>query len=175
MAFLFGIAGMRFELPIPACPTDYISKTKGVSVKSAISIIVLACFGAPAIAADGRWTEGFGQGNLEYFIDSKGVRLLIGCPTKDGNADAPSSISLYRISDNAPATQFSLSVAGVTYDGPFETGSRVQDNNFISLLENLRKGDAVVKVGGKTLTFPKSNVAKVVPVFGKKGFSCNIS
>ena len=144
-------------------------------MKSAISIIALACLGLPAIAADGRWTAGFGQGNLEYFIDSKGVRLLIGCPTTDGSADAPSSVSLYRISDNAPATQFTLSVAGVTYNGPFETGNRAGDNNFIALLEGLRKGDAVVKVSGQTITFARSNVVKTVPVFGQKGFNCNLS
>ena len=144
-------------------------------MKSAISIIVFACLGAPAIAADGRWTEGFGQGNLEYFIDSQGMRLYIGCPTNEGSADESSSVSLSRISDDAKAKQFTMVVDGVTYSGPFETGSRVGDNNFISLLKGLRKSDAVETVGGKALTFPKSNGAKVVPVFGKKGFRCNLS
>ena len=144
-------------------------------MKTIVSIVMFACLGAPAIAADGRWTEGFGQGNLEYFIDSQGMRLMIACPTKEGSADMPSSISLNRISNNAEVKQFTLVAGGITYTGPFETGSRVGDNNFISLLEGLRKSDASVKAGGNTLVFPKSNVAKVLPVFGKKGFACNLS
>ena len=41
----------------------------------------LALLCSPAFSAEGRWTEGFGQGNLEYFIDKQGFRLYIGCPT----------------------------------------------------------------------------------------------
>lgn len=127
-----------------------------------------------AFAAQGRWTEGFGQGNLEYFIDQKDVRLYIGCPTQDGSADSQSSVSLSQISTDREAKQFTITVNGVTYDAPFSADSRVGDNNFLSLLENLRKGDAIVKVGNQTIKFPKSNAAKVIPVFGKK-FSCNLS
>jgi hypothetical protein len=64
-------------------------------------------------------------------------------------------------------------VNGFTYDGPFSADSRVGDNNFISLLENLQKGDALVRFGGKSIKFSRSNAAKVIPVFGKK-FSCNL-
>lgn len=128
----------------------------------------------PAFAAEGKWTEGFGQGNLEYFIDDQGWRLHIGCPTQNGSANANSSVSVYRIVDDAQAKAFSLKVGGITFDGPFEANSRVGDNNFLALLEALRKGDAVVKLGAKSLTYPKSNAAKVLPVYGKKGFVCNL-
>jgi len=43
-------------------------------------VFAVAC--ANSFAAQGRWTEGFGQGNLEYFIDQDGFRLYIGCPTR---------------------------------------------------------------------------------------------
>ena len=131
-------------------------------------VFVAACvsaFGAPGI-----WTEGFGQG----IIDQDGVRLYIGCPTKDGSEDSQSSVSLSHLSNSKDIDKFTIVIKGVSYDGPFSADSRVGDNNFLSLLENLRKGDAVVKFGGKSIKFPKSNAATVIPVYGKK-FSCNLS
>ncbi len=125
-------------------------------------------------AADGRWTEGPGQGNLEYFIDVQGVRLYIGCPTKDGSADLPSSVSLENLSNGAAFKKFKIQVGGMTFDGPFSADSRVGENNFIALLDELRKADAIVNVAGKLIKFPKSNALKVLPSFGKKGFSCNL-
>lgn len=127
-----------------------------------------------SLAGEGRWTEGFGQGNFEYLIDQKGVRLIIGCPTRDGSADAYSSVSLSRASDGRNLGRFTLSVGGLTFDGPFEADSRVGDNNFLELLKQLRRADATVKFQGKTIVFPKSNAAKVIPAF-RKGFACNLS
>jgi len=127
-----------------------------------------------AFAAEGKWIEGYGQGNLEYFIDAKGVRLYIACPTQDGSADTPSGVSLSFLNNGKDIEKFTIEVNGFSYEGPFETGSRVGDNNFLSLLENLRKADAVVKFSKTSVKFPKSNAAKVVPVYGKK-FSCNLS
>lgn len=143
-------------------------------MKKIIVSMLCASFCIPALAAEGRWTEGFGQGNLEYFIDKLGLRLYIGCPTEDGSADSPSSVSLYRINDNTDITKFTLLVNGITYDAPFEAVSRVEINNFTSLLENLRKGNAIVKFGSKSITFPRGNADKVIPVYGSKNFSCNL-
>ncbi|MFZ6745964.1 hypothetical protein ACO0LC_22290 [Undibacterium sp. JH2W] len=69
--------------------------------------------------------------------------------------------------------QFTISVNSISFDGPFDADSRVGTQNFLSLLAGLRKGDTVVKAGNKTMTFPKSNAAKIVPAYGK-GFSCNL-
>lgn len=136
--------------------------------------LVFAATCVNAVAANGRWTEGFGQGNLEYFIDHDGLRLYIGCPTKDGSEDSQSSVSLSQLSNGNEIQKFTIAVNGVSYEGPFSADSRVGDNNFLSLLENLRKADAIVKFNGKSVRIPKSNSAKVIPVFGKK-FSCNLS
>lgn len=135
-------------------------------------VFAVAC--ANSFAAQGRWTEGFGQGDLEYFIDQDGVRLHISCPTKDGSADSQSEVSLSQLGNTKDIRKFTIDVNGISYDGPFSADSRVGDNNFLSLLENLRKGDVTVKFGGKLVKFPKSNAAKVIPVYGKK-FSCNMS
>lgn len=144
-------------------------------MKKIIVSMLCVTFCIPALAAEGRWTEGFGQGNLEYFIDKQGLRLYIGCPTEDGSADSPSSVSLYRINDDTNITKFTILVNGITYDAPFEADSRVGTNNFTSLLESLRKGNAIVKFGSKSITFPKSNAAKVVPVYDSKNFICNLN
>ena len=128
-----------------------------------------------AMAAEGAWAEGFGQGNLEYFIDKQGYQLYIGCPTEDGSSDSKASISLSKISDGSEIKKFTITAAGVTYEAPFTADSRVGDNNFISLLESLHKTNALVKFGNKSINFPKSNAAKVIPLFGAKTFSCNLS
>ena len=133
---------------------------------------LLATLAVAAPAADGRWMEGFAQGNLEYFIDVQGMRLYIGCPTQE---DTTSSVSLMSVVSSQEVKNFTLKVGGHTFEGPFEADSRVGDNNFVALLNELRKGDAVASYGGKTITFPKSNAAKVLPVFGKKDFVCNLS
>lgn len=136
--------------------------------------ILLASLCLNTFAAQGRWTEGYAQGNLEYFIDQGGMRLNIACPTQEGSADTPSSVSLSSLKNGQDVQNFTIKVNGVSYDGPFSADSRVGENNFLSLLQNLRKGDAVVKFGQTSVKFPKSNAAKVVPVHGKK-FSCNLS
>lgn len=139
----------------------------------AVFALVVSC--TNVFAAEGRWTEGVGQGNLEYFIDQDGIRLLIGCPTQDGSADFPSSVSLTQLSNSGDIQKFTIEVNGISYDGPFSADSRVGDNNFLSLLEGIRKsGSVVVKYGTKSIKFPKSNAAKVIPVYGKN-FSCNLS
>lgn len=137
------------------------------------ALLASAALTAPSFAAEGRWTEGFGQGNLEYFIDAQGLRLYIGCPTRNGSADAASSVSLQRLSDHRDFTTFALTVKGITFDGPFDADSRVGTNNFLELIKALRQSDATVKVGTKVVKFPKSNAAKVIPAYGKK-FECNL-
>lgn len=144
-------------------------------MKNPLIFLLMTSFCFPAFSAEGRWTKGYGQGNLEYFIDTQGFRLYIGCPTQEGSADAPSNVSLYKISDDSAIGKFTVTVNGVTYDGPFSADSRVGDNNFIAFLEDARKGDAVAKFGGRTVVFPNSNAAKILPLFGKKGFACNLS
>jgi hypothetical protein len=69
---------------------------------------------------------------------------------------------------------FEISVNGNKYSGPFETNSRVGANNYIELLDDLKKGDAVVTHKGGAVTFPRSNAVEIIPTYGKKGFACNL-
>ena len=128
----------------------------------------------PALAAEGVWTEGFGQGNLEYFIDKDGYRLYIGCPTSNGSSELPSSVTVQNLRTSRDAKKFAVEVGGISFDGPFEANSRVGDQNFLALMERLRKGDAVLRVDGRTIQLPRSNAARVIPAYGKK-FECNLS
>jgi hypothetical protein len=137
-----------------------------------VSTVLLAC--TSALAAEGRWIEGFGQGNLEYFIDKQGYRLYIGCPTEGGSAELASSVSLYQIESDKEVAQFTITLNGSTYDAPFEADSHVGESNFVSLIEDLRKGSAIVKFGKKTISFPKSNAKQVIPAPHTKDFSCNL-
>lgn len=143
-----------------------------VIVRTAIAMSAISFF-TPAVAAEGRWTEGYGQGDLEYFIDQQGTQLHIACPTKDGSVGLSSSVSLKRISGGKEAKKFTITANGMTIEGPFEANSQVGENNFLALLEALRKGNAVIKVDKHTIVFPKSNAAQVLPVYGKK-FVCNL-
>lgn len=143
-----------------------------LALSALLAALVLA---APAVqAAPGQWAQGYGQGNLEYFIDAQGMRLLIGCPTQEGSADAASSVTLMAVASSQEVKKFTVKVGGRTFEGPFEADSRVGENNFIALLNDLRKGEAVVSYGGKTITFARSNAAQVLPAYGKKGFQCNL-
>jgi hypothetical protein len=132
-----------------------------------LSIIAFSSF-----AAQDKWVEGFGQGNLEYSIDKGPVKLRIHCPTKQGSDTASSGIVL--IANNVEIKSFKIEVGGTSYTGPFYTGSRVDDNNFVDLFDKLQKSDAKVTYGKNVVVFPKSNVAAVVPKVRSKDFSCNI-
>ncbi|TWC64027.1 hypothetical protein [Herbaspirillum sp. SJZ099] len=141
-------------------------------MKSTTLSILLCMFCLPALAVQGRWTEGFGQGNLEYFVDTQGYRLYIGCPTQDGSANAYASVALNQLKNNASIKQFTISVNGHTFNGPFDADSRVGTQNFVTLIDDLRKADAVVEFSGKSITLPKSDAAKVLPV--QKKLECNL-
>lgn len=141
--------------------------------KTLISTLLIAFIQTTAIAADGKWTEGYGQGNLEYFIDFSGKRLHIGCPTKEGSEDSMSEVNVFNLANNKPEKQFSITVGGGTFEGPFDADSRVGESNFHALLKALRKGSAVIHIGKQSFKIPVSNAAKVLPLPGSKDFSCN--
>lgn len=147
------------------------NKTHNLKVSVTMGVLATMLCGA-ALAAEGKWTEGYGQGNLEYFIDAKGVQLHVGCPTQDGDPDSSSTVSLFVVNSNKPIAPFTLTVDGHTFRGPIDASSRVDSDNFRSLIGGLRRGDAVVRYGQTTITFPKANAEKVLPAPGKK-FLCN--
>ena len=125
-----------------------------------------------AHAAKGAWSEDFGQGNLEYSFEFKEAVLNIFCPTEDGLADTHSSLSASVA--GSELTKFSLIVNKLNFEGPFEANSIVGTNNFLSLIEALKKSDAILKYGNKTVIFPLNKSSKVLPTYGTNSFKCNL-
>lgn len=142
-------------------------KTKSLGIA-----ILLGCGLNLADAAEGKWTEGFGQGDLEYSIESNGLKLNIDCPTENGSADRSSSMSASL--KGKDLAKFQIQVNGNTYEGPIDTSSRVGTNNFIAMLADFKKADARVIAKGVDQTFGKSSAVSVLPTYGKKGFQCNL-
>lgn len=135
-------------------------------------LIFTSVMASVANAAEGKWTAGSGQGNLEYFIDKSGARLDISCPTQNGSVDSDSSVSL-EYKDKA-VKAFKITVGGMTFDGPFDATSRVGGNTFITLWDSLRKNDATVTFGDVSIIIPKGNAPQVLPPSNSKEFSCNV-
>lgn len=141
-------------------------------MKHRIFAILLATLSVPALAQDARWSAGGSEGDLEYFIDQDGMRFFIACPTAKGQADLASVVTLHH-NDMSEVEKFSVTVNGVTVDGPLNADSTAGAARFTSLVENLRKADAVVRHGDITLRLPRANAAEVLPAPGKD-FPCNL-
>lgn len=134
--------------------------------------ILLAALASPALAQDVRWSTGGGEGDLEYFIDQDSMRFFIACPTAKGQADLASAVTLH-YNDMSEVEKFSVTVNGVTVEGPLSADSTASAGQFTALVENLRKADAVVRHGDTTLRLPRANAAEVLPAPGKD-FPCNL-
>ena len=135
-------------------------------------IATTICF--TTLYAGSSWKQGYGQGDLEYYINNQGYQLYIACPTQSGSADAYSPVLLIKEDSGTSVHQFTVTVNGQTYNGPIEAGSRAGEDNFLSFLKNIKQGDAVVKFGNKRIVFPKTNVNAIVPSYGSKKFECNL-
>lgn len=126
-----------------------------------------------ASATEGKWVQGFGQGDIEYFIDKGNARLYIECPAEESNNGGDSTVSLFVNDKNVD--HFKVIVAGNTYDGPFKTGPRYATNAFVQLIKDLNEGDAKVVYGKTTVIFPKSNVKSVLHTYMSGKFGCALN
>lgn len=118
-------------------------------------------FGLTALTAGGKWTQDVSKNDLEYFIEAKGMRLCIKHPAQNGSADALGNIALYAADTQKEVSAFTVTVGSNTYHAPFEAGSSVGNDNFSALLQDLlHEGDAVVRFGGETITFPEAVAVK---------------
>ena len=135
----------------------------GLLTSAALTVVPLC-----ANAAEGRWTQGFGQGNLEFFVDAQGMRLYLGCMTAEGSQ---SYVSLFPAAGGADIAAFEVKVAGLKFSAPFETASRVGSQNYVALLEALRKAPATVTFQGRSIAFPSGGAAQAIPA-GVKATVC---
>lgn len=137
-----------------------------------IFAILLATVSVPALAQDARWNAGGIEGDLEYFIDQGGMRFFIACPTANGQADLAAAVTLHH-NDMSEVETFSVTVNGVSVEGPLSADSAAGAAHFMSLVGNLRQAEAVVRYGDTTLRLPRANAAEVLPAPGKD-FPCNL-
>lgn len=126
-----------------------------------------------ATATEGKWIKGYGQGNLEFFIDKGKARLYIGCPSDESNNGGDVNIMLF-VNDKE-VKSFKVQADGNTYAGPLSSFTRNGAGAVIELINNLRKTDAKVTYGSNVVTFPKSNVTAVLNTYmsGKLGCAFN--
>ena len=132
--------------------------------------IILSSYSLVATAAEGKWTKGFGQGNLEYFIDKGNTRLSIGCLSEESNNGGYVSVDF--IVDSKFVKSFKIQIDGRTYHGPFNSGTRNGSNDVIGLIDDLQKTDAKVVYGANTFVFPKSNVSKILQTYKSGKLAC---
>lgn len=125
-----------------------------------------------AFAKDNTWTEGFGQGTTEYFINNNEITLLISCTDKDDENAPESSVVVFNNKTNKKGKGIYIDVNNNKYSLPLVAGSRVDVNNFIQLLEDLRKNDFSLNSSSGSLSFKKNASNKIIPKFGSKNFTC---
>jgi hypothetical protein len=132
---------------------------------------LMAALATPALAADGRWTRAEAEGDLEFFIDQDTMRLFVACPTKKGQADLPSAVTLH-YNDMSEVEKFTVSIGATSVDGPVSAEGADGAGRFRTLLGALRQGDATVRFGETTLRLPRGNAAEVLPA--PDALPCNL-
>lgn len=132
-----------------------------------------ASMGAMAFGEIGQWSSGWGQGVSEYTaVVSKGNALYIAC-----SDDQPVSMKLTvnGVEYGADSKKgFNLVFDGKEIETPYETNSRVGENNFDYAWKALRTAKTLQAItsNGKKLNLPTKGVAKALPAWGKPGYSC---
>ncbi|WP_235655950.1 hypothetical protein [Aeromonas veronii] len=126
-----------------------------------------------AFGEQGRWSTGWAQGTTEYMAvvdehnslyiacsDTQPVTMMATVQGKEYGAYAPHG--------------FAMIVDGSQYDTPYETTSRVGENNFIDMWEKLRKAKSIsiLTTDGKSLALPTHEAANVLPGTQTPDFSC---
>ena len=137
------------------------------------TLLALLSTQAWAYGEAGQWSSGWGQGTTEYtaVVDEQN-NLYIACnDTKKVSMTATVNGKEYgSYSDKA----FNIDVDGSHYDTPYETESRVGENNFFDMWGKLRKAKSIriLTADGKLLALPTQEVASVLPATNTPEFDC---
>ena len=121
----------------------------------------------------GRWSSGWGQGTSEYTaVVNEQNNLYIACnDTRKVSMTATVQGKEY---GSYAGQAFSIVVDGSQYDAPYETESRVGENNFFDMWGKLRKAKSIriLTADGKQLALPTKEVASVLPATNTPEFDC---
>ncbi|WP_412705567.1 hypothetical protein Aerorivi_04060 [Aeromonas rivipollensis] len=122
---------------------------------------ILLCNNALAYGEAGRWSSGWGQGTSEYTaVVNQQNNLYIACnDTRKVSMTATVQGKEY---GSYAGQAFSIIVDGSQYDAPYETESRVGENNFFDMWGKLRqaKSISIVTADGKKLALPTQGACK---------------
>ncbi|MGY4025942.1 hypothetical protein ACW5WQ_08245 [Aeromonas rivuli] len=130
---------------------------------------------APAMAYGeaGRWSSGWGQGTTEYVavVDEQN-QLYIAC--NDIRKVSMTAMVSGKGYGDAGSPGFAIIVDGQRFDEPYETESRVGENNFFSLWDKMRsaKTIAIATADGQELALPTLEAATVLPATQSTDFGC---
>ena len=144
-------------------------------MKTPLLAVILALLSTQALAygEPGQWSSGWGQGTTEYtaVVDEKN-NLYIACnDTKKVSMTAMVNGKEYgSYSDKA----FNIDVDGSHYDTPYETESRVGENNFFDMWDKMRQAKTITitTADGQKLSLPVKGAATILPATRSKGFNC---
>lgn len=122
----------------------------------------------------GQWSSGWGQGTTEYtaVIDANN-NLYIAC---NDSQKVTMTVTYKGKAYGSDSQQpFSIEVDGTHYDTPYETESRVGENNFHDMWDKMRKAKSiVVLVDGKKMKLPTKEAATILPATNSKEFGCKM-
>ncbi|KAF0867436.1 hypothetical protein [Pseudomonas sp. LD120] len=137
------------------------------------ALLLPLCTHALAFGEIGQWSSGWGQGVSEYQATSaRGATLYIAC-----SEDRAVSMTLTVGGvDYGTYGQkgFSLIIDGQEISSPYETASRVGQNNFGYAWERLRKASKLLAKtdDGQVVELPTKGSAKTLPALGSPTNSC---
>ncbi|HDT6079954.1 TPA: hypothetical protein QHC28_004670 [Aeromonas veronii bv. veronii] len=141
-----------------------------------ISAVTILCSNnALAYGEAGRWSGGWGQGTSEYTaVVNEQNTLYIAC--SDTSKVRMTATVQGKEYGSYKSQAFALIVDGSQYNEPYETDSRVGENNFFDMWGKLRKAKSIsiVTADGKQLALPTKDVASVLPATGTPEFGCQM-
>ncbi len=121
----------------------------------------------------GHWSSGWGQGTSEYtaVVDAKN-NLYIAC--NDIKKVAMTATVNGKEYGSYREQGFAIEVDGTHYDTPYETESRVGENNFFDMWDKMRKAQTitVITADGQKLNVPTKDAASVLPATKSQEFDC---
>ena len=138
-----------------------------------LPIVALLSNNALAYGEAGQWSSGWGQGTTEYtaVVDAHNS-LYIAC-SDIAKVSMTATVKGQEYGSYA-AKGFSLIVNGSEYSAPYETSSRVGENNFYDMWAKLRKAKSItiVTADGQKLALPVKGVSVTLPATNTSAFSC---
>jgi hypothetical protein len=137
-----------------------------------ISSLLLSTY-AHAYGEAGRWSKGWAQGTSEYaaVVDDNN-QLYIAC--SDMKPVSMTATVAGQEYGSYSGKSFAILVDGSRFDAPYDTNSRVGENNFFDMWDKLRKAKSITleTSDGKQLALPTADASSILPATQSQQFGC---